>query len=169
MADLKDVLQAALGGAYTIERELGGGGMSRVFVATEKALGRHVVLKVLPGEMAGHLSIERFNREIGLAAQLQHAHIVPLLSAGQADGIPYFSMPFVRGDSLRARLAQEGALRAPVALAKGMDRIDLRVVVSQSLHKLLMRQLAKVLLLGELAEYRCRIALHVLRQREHAP
>src|SRR5689334_3056227 len=66
--------------------------------------------------MAGHFSIERFYREIALAAQLQHPHIVPLLTAGQVEGIPYFTMPFVRGDSLRARLSQQGALPIPDAI-----------------------------------------------------
>ena len=105
-----DNLSAALAGRYTIERELGGGGMSRVFLATELTLDREVVIKVLPAEMAGQVSLERFNREIGLAARLQHAHIVPLLSAGELDGLPYFTMPYVAGESLRARLTKGGEL-----------------------------------------------------------
>ncbi len=110
VTDLRARLQATLEGAYTIERELGGGGMSRVFVATEKALGRPVVVKVLPEEMSGQLSAERFKREISIAARLQHPHVVPLLTAGEVDGIPYFTMPFVDGESLRARLARSGEL-----------------------------------------------------------
>ena len=110
MTDLRDQLQAALGSAYTLERELGGGGMSRVFVAREMALGRLVVVKVLPPEMAAGVSTERFKREISVAARLQHPHIVPLLSAGEMDGIPYFTMPFVAGESLRVRLARRGEL-----------------------------------------------------------
>ncbi len=106
-------LQSALGTAYTIERELGGGGMSRVFVAHEPALGRTVVLKVLPRELAEGLSADRFTREVRLVARLQHPNIVPLLTAGTAGGLPYYTMPFVRGESLRHRLAQGGAL--PVA------------------------------------------------------
>lgn len=113
--DLRERLQASLIGAYTLERELGGGGMSRVFLAEETALGRKVVVKVLPPEMAESLSAERFKREILLAARLQHPHIVPLLSAGDASGLPWFSMPFVEGESLRARLLREGEL--PVAEA----------------------------------------------------
>src|SRR5262245_61652019 len=109
-SDLRDQLQRALGDAYTLERELGGGGMSRVFVATERALGRQVVVKILPGEMAGQVSVERFKREIALAAKLQHPHIVPLLTAGDAEGLPYFTMPLVEGESLRARLAKHGEL-----------------------------------------------------------
>ena len=106
-AELRDHLQAALGNAYVIERELGGGGMSRVFVATEAALGRRVVIKVLPPDTAAQVSIERFKREITVAAQLQQAHIVQLLSAGDAGGLPYYTMPFIDGESLRARLIRE--------------------------------------------------------------
>jgi len=112
--DLREQLQSSLGTAYTLERELGGGGMSRVFLAREEALGREVVIKVLPSDLAG-VSVDRFKREIMTAARLQHPHIVPLLSAGEVDGIPYFTMPFVQGDSLRARLRESGAL--PVAEA----------------------------------------------------
>ncbi len=115
MADLRDQLQATLGDSYRLEQELGGGGMSRVFVADEVALDRKVVIKVLPPEMAAALSIDRFKREIQFAARLQHPHIVPLLSAGETDGLPYFTMPFVRGETLRARLLAGGEL--PVAQA----------------------------------------------------
>jgi serine/threonine protein kinase/tetratricopeptide (TPR) repeat protein len=111
--DVRDQLQKTLGDAYTIERELGGGGMSRVFVATEASLGRRVVVKVVPGASGGSVSIDRFKREIQLAARLQHPHIVPLLTAGESDGLPYFTMPFVEGESLRVRLARGGEL--PVA------------------------------------------------------
>jgi len=104
MAELREQLQETLGDSYQLEQELGGGGMSRVFVAHEASLGRKVVVKVLPPEMAAAVSIDRFRREIQLAAQLQHPHIVPLLSAGETGGLPYFTMPFVKGESLRARL-----------------------------------------------------------------
>ena len=106
----RDQLQAALGDTYEIDRELGGGGMSRVFVATETALGRKVVIKVLPPEMTEGISVDRFKREIGLAARLQHPHIVPVHTAGEANGLPYFTMPFVDGHSLRERVAKGGAL-----------------------------------------------------------
>jgi Tol biopolymer transport system component len=105
---LRDQLQSTLGAAYSIERELGGGGMSRVFVAEEKALGRKVVVKIFPSDASGAVSIERFKREIQLAAQLQHPHIVPVLSAGETGGVPYYIMPFVRGESLRQHLTQSG-------------------------------------------------------------
>src|SRR6266702_702914 len=103
-------LQAALGAAYRIERELGGGGMSRVFVAEEVELGRRVVIKVLAPELAAGVSVDRFKREIQLAASLQHPHIVPLLAAGQAEELLYYTMPLIEGESLRAKLAREGAL-----------------------------------------------------------
>ncbi len=109
-AALREQLQQALGTAYVLEHELGGGGMSRVFVATEVALDRRVVVKVLPEEMVGQVSLERFKREIALAARLQHPHVVPLLTAGDAAGLPYFTMPLVEGESLRARLARQGEL-----------------------------------------------------------
>ena len=105
-AELSRQLQEALGQSYVLERELGGGGMSRVFLAEEAALGRRVVVKVLPPELAEGVSAERFTREVKLAARLQHPNIVPVLTAGDAVGLPYYTMPFVRGESLRARLAQ---------------------------------------------------------------
>ena len=110
--ELRDELQQTFGDSYTIERELGGGGMSRVFLAVEQSLGRPVVVKVLPSDMAGAVSIERFKREIRLAASLQQANIVPVLSAGDASGVPYYTMPFVKGESLRSRLVTQGALPA---------------------------------------------------------
>jgi serine/threonine-protein kinase len=108
--ELRDELQSTLSTSYTIERELAGGGMSRVFAATEIALARPVVIKVLPADMTGQVSIERFKREIMFAARLQHAHIVPLLSAGESGGLPYFTMPFIEGESLRVRIARHGEL-----------------------------------------------------------
>ncbi len=84
--------------------------MSRVFVAEESSLGRKVVVKVLPPELAAEVNVERFRREIQLAARLQHPHIVPLLSAAEEGGLLYYSMPFVDGESLRARLDREGEL-----------------------------------------------------------
>ena len=107
-SSLQEQLQRTLGDAYLLERELGGGGMSRVFVALERILDRRVVVKVLLPDLAAGVNVERFRREIQLAAQLQHPHIVPLLSAGEAEGLPYFIMPFVTGESLRARVTREG-------------------------------------------------------------
>jgi len=110
MGDLKARLQGALGDAYRIERELGGGGMSRVFLAHETALKRQVVVKVLPPEMAAGVNIERFRREVELAASLQHPHIVPLLSAAASGDLLYYTMPLVEGESLRTKLGREGEL-----------------------------------------------------------
>ncbi len=108
--DVREQLQRTLGTAYTLERELGGGGMSRVFVAEETALERQVVVKVLPPELTAGVNLDRFKREILLAAKLQHAHIVPVLTAGETNGLPYYTMPFVDGESLRARIARDGPL-----------------------------------------------------------
>ena len=113
--ELRDQLQANLSSAYTLGRELGGGGMSRVFTAEERALRRRVVVKVLSPDLAADVSLERFKREIQLTARLQHPHIVPILSAGEVDGLPYYTMPFVEGDSLRVRLMRTGAMSVPDA------------------------------------------------------
>ena len=115
MPSLLESLQATLGVAYVIERELGGGGMSRVFVATESALGRRVVIKVLPPEFTETVSADRFHHEIQVAAKLQHPHIVPLLTAGHSEGLLYYTMPLVEGETLRGRLTRVGEL--PVAEA----------------------------------------------------
>jgi len=101
----RERLQAELGTAYVLERELGGGGMSLVFLALDTALGRKVVVKVLPPDLAGGVNIDRLRREIALVAKLQHPHIVPVHAAGEIDGLPYYTMPYVEGQSLRARLA----------------------------------------------------------------
>src|SRR3984893_9042895 len=108
--DVREHLQAALGSAFTVERELTGGGMSRVFVATENALGRKVAIKVLPPDLASAVSAERFRREIQVVAQLQHPHIVPVHITGEAGGLLFYTMPFVEGETLRQRLLREGKL-----------------------------------------------------------
>src|SRR5438128_2653395 len=106
----RESLQSGLGTSYQIRQELGGGGMSATFIAEEVALGRSVVLKALTPELASGLNVERFEREIKLAARLQHTFIVPLLAAGVTDGHPWYTMPLVQGESLRARITREGAL-----------------------------------------------------------
>jgi serine/threonine-protein kinase len=103
---LREHLRAAFEGQYTIERELGGGGMSRVFVAEETALGRRIAIKVLDVGLSGAVDVERFRREVAVAARLQHPHIVPVLTAGEAGGMLYYTMPYIQGESLRARLAR---------------------------------------------------------------
>ena len=123
---LTSQLAAALGLGYTIERELEGGGMSRVFVAFEDSLQRRVAVKVLPEHLAASLSVDRFRREILLSAGLQHPHIVGVLSAGEAGGLPYFVMPFVEGESLAGRLADPSAppldIREIVSILKDVAR-----------------------------------------------
>jgi eukaryotic-like serine/threonine-protein kinase len=108
--DVRSQLQQTLGASYSIERELGGGGMSRVFLAEETALGRKVVVKVLPPDLAASVNVERFRREIQLAARLQHPHIVAVHAAGISEGLPYYTMPYIEGESLRARIARAGAM-----------------------------------------------------------
>ena len=117
MLDLRDGLQQKLGPAFTVERELTGGGMSRVFVALDSSLGRRVVVKVLPAELAASVSVDRFKREIMLAATLQHPHIVGVLTAGEIDGMPFFTMPFVEGESLRTRIERDGRLQVGRAVS----------------------------------------------------
>lgn len=106
MDNLRTTIEQALAGGYAFERELGGGGMSRTYLARELAFDRRVVVKVLAPELLAGLSVERFRREVMLAAQLQHPHVVPVLTAGEVDGIPWFTMPYVDGDSLRHRLGR---------------------------------------------------------------
>src|SRR5258705_8096839 len=110
MEELSGRLQAALGAAYGVERDLGAGGMSRVFRGEETRLARRVVVKVLPPELAAEISVDRFNREIQLSASLQHPHIVPLLAAGGEADVLYYTMPFVEGEALRTRLSRDGEL-----------------------------------------------------------
>src|SRR5438093_5549224 len=113
LSDLQPRLQAALGDTYRIEKELGGGGMSRLFLATEASLHRQVVIKLLPPEFTSEVSAARFKQEIEVAAHLQHTNILPVLTAGAKDDLLFYVMPFVSGESLRHRLTREGKL--PVA------------------------------------------------------
>lgn len=108
MDEFRSRLEQALGTSYTFERELGGGGMSRTYLVRETALDRQVVVKVLAPELLAGLSVERFRREVLLAARLQHPHVVPVLTTGDVDGIPWFTMPYVEGNSLRQRLDTQG-------------------------------------------------------------
>jgi eukaryotic-like serine/threonine-protein kinase len=122
--DLIPELQQALGDAYLVERELPGGGMSRVFLAEERSLARRVVVKVLPASMARGLSAASFQREIQLLAKLQHPHIVPVLASNAAGTLAYYTMPFVAGESLRARLAKQDQLPISEAIAIWRSVLD---------------------------------------------
>ena len=106
----EDHLKAALANRYVIERELGAGGMATVYLAEDLKHHRKVAVKVLRPELAAALGSERFLREIEIAANLQHPHIVPLYDSGEADGFLYYVMPYVEGESLRQRLDRDRRL-----------------------------------------------------------
>jgi len=110
MPDLPSPLENALGHRYEIQRELGSGGMATVYLARDTKHDRLVALKVLKPELATALGTDRFPREIRIAAQLQHPHILPLHDSGETEGFLYYVMPFVEGESLRARIRREGEL-----------------------------------------------------------
>ncbi len=105
-----DRLNAALQGRYTIQRELGSGGMATVYLAEDLKHRRRVAIKVLRPELAASIGTERFVREIEIAANLTHPHILPLHDSGEADGFLYYVMPYIEGESLRERIDREGKL-----------------------------------------------------------
>lgn len=109
-------LAAALGDRYALERELGRGGMATVYLARDRKHDRPVALKVLHAEIAESLGAARFEREIRLAARLQHPHILSVYDSGAAAGWLWFTMPFVEGETLRARLERDGPLPVDEAL-----------------------------------------------------
>ena len=110
MSTQLDRLRAALADRYAVEREIGAGGMATVYLAQDLKHDRQVAVKVLRPELAAALGPERFLREIRIAAQLQHPHILPLHDSGEADGFLYYVMPYVDGESLRERIDQHGEL-----------------------------------------------------------
>src|SRR5947207_9156132 len=124
---LREQLQACLGAAYTIERELGRGGMATVFLARAVKHHRHVALKVLDPQLAASLGTERFLAEIRGTANMQHPNVLPLFDSGEKNGLLFYVMPFVAGESLRAKLDREGrfpideALRIASAIASALD------------------------------------------------
>jgi serine/threonine-protein kinase len=124
MPDFAEHLQNALGSNYRLDSELTGGGMSRVFVATDRVLGRKVVVKVLPPELAAGVNRDRFRREIQVVAQLQHPHIVPLLSAGEQDDLLWYTMPFIDGESLRTALERKRRFTAREVMRILHDVVD---------------------------------------------
>ena len=114
---LRDTLQQSLAGRYTIERELGRGGMATVYLAQDIRHRRRVALKVLHAELSAVLGPERFLEEIEITASLQHPHILPLFDSGSADGQLYYVMPFVErtpADALR-RVTRREATARPAA------------------------------------------------------
>jgi TolB-like protein len=124
MSTISERLLSALGGSYTIEGELTGGGMALVFVGQDHDLDRKVVIKILPPELAASVSAERFRREIMTVARLQHPHIVAILKAGEVDGLPYFVMPYVDGESIDVKLRRTGTfgVRETLAIMKDAAR-----------------------------------------------
>jgi tetratricopeptide (TPR) repeat protein/tRNA A-37 threonylcarbamoyl transferase component Bud32 len=116
MADVIERLSAAFASQYTIERELGRGGMATVYLAHDFKHHRRVALKVLRPELTAALGADRFLREIEIAAQFAHPHILPVFDSGEAGGFLYYVMPYVAGESLRGRLVREGQLPIDVAV-----------------------------------------------------
>jgi tetratricopeptide (TPR) repeat protein/tRNA A-37 threonylcarbamoyl transferase component Bud32 len=116
LTDLQDRLSAALAGRYVLDRELGRGGMATVYLARDLKHDRKVALKVLHPELAATLGPERFEREVRTTARLQHPHILPVLDSGEAVGQLWYTMPYVRGESLRERLLREPQLSIEAAL-----------------------------------------------------
>jgi TolB-like protein len=110
MANIPERLAAALSGSYRIEREVGVGGMATVYLAHDLKHDRQVALKILRPELTAAMGTDRFPREIHIIAQMQHPHILPLYDSGAVDGFLYYVMPFVDGESLRAKLARSGPL-----------------------------------------------------------
>ena len=124
MTDVADRLAAALGDRYRIEREIGHGGMATVHLARDLRHGRTVAIKVLRPDLAQAVGGARFLREINIAAQLQSPHILPLLDSGEADGLLYYVMPYIEGDSLRGLLAKRGAMAPSEAMRLVRDVVD---------------------------------------------
>src|SRR5437879_13769399 len=118
MSGLLGRLQVALAERYSIERELGHGGMATVYLAEDLKHRRLVALKVLSPDLAASLGTDRFLREIDIAARLTHPHILPLHDSGEADGLLYYVMPYVEGESLPGRLVRERQLPLEDALHK---------------------------------------------------
>src|SRR5207248_735511 len=124
MSDIIDTLRARLAPSYDVEREIGAGGMARVFLAVEQHPHRRVAIKVLDPEVSTRLLRERFIREVDLSSKLSHPHIVPIFSAGEVDGLFYYVMPYVEGESLRHRLVRERKLPLAAALHITRDVAD---------------------------------------------
>ena len=124
MIALVDRLSGALSARYVLERELGRGGMATVFLAQDLKHGRQVAVKVLRPELATSIGPSRFLREIQVAARLTHPHILPLHDSGEAEGLLYYVMPYVEGESLRDRLDREHRLPLEQALSLGREVAD---------------------------------------------
>src|SRR2546421_4617771 len=124
MLDALEALRDSLAPHYDIERQIGAGGMARVFLAVEQPPRRRVAIKVLDPEISTRLLRERFIREVDLSSKLSHPHIVPIFAAGEAAGLFYYVMPYVEGESLRHRLLRERKLALEDALHITRDVAD---------------------------------------------
>jgi serine/threonine-protein kinase len=124
MASLLDELSSALPERYRVDRQIGQGGMATVFVAEDTRYGRKVAVKLLNPDLASTLGVDRFEREIQVLGKLNHPHILPVLDSGESNGLLYYVMPFVEGQSLRDRLNQEGQLPIEEAIAITCDVAD---------------------------------------------
>jgi serine/threonine-protein kinase len=121
---LSEKLAATLSDRYVLERELGRGGMATVYLVRDVQLDRQIALKVLHQDLAAGIGVERFQREIHTTASLQHPNILPVLDAGEAAGRLWYTMPYVEGESLRARLARTGRLPIDDALRIACEVAD---------------------------------------------
>ncbi|MCH8145214.1 MAG: serine/threonine protein kinase [Gemmatimonadetes bacterium] len=139
MTDQLSRLTTALAGRYAIEGEVGAGGMATVYLARHVKHERNVAVKVLRPELAAALGSERFVREIAIAAQLHHPHILPLFDSGEADGFLYYVMPYEEGQSLRDKLAAEGEL--PIAEAVSLLRDIVGALVHAHQHGVVHRDI----------------------------
>src|ERR1043166_2665867 len=132
-------LSAALSGRYAVEREIGAGGMATVFLARDLQHDRRVALKVLNPELGAVLGVERFLSEIRVTANLQHPNLLPLFDSGEAEGLLFYVMPYVEGESLRARLDREKqlpvdeAIRIAIAVASALDYAHRHGVIHRDL------------------------------------
>src|SRR4029077_7044109 len=130
---------AALAGRYEVEREIGAGGMATVYVARDVKHERRVALKVLNPELGAVLGVERFLSEIRVTANLQHPNLLPLFDSGEAEGLLFYVMPFIEGESLRAKLNREKqlpvdeAIRIAIAVASALDYAHRQGVIHRDL------------------------------------
>src|SRR6184192_834483 len=124
MLDTLESLRERLAPHYDVERQIGAGGMARVYLAVQQHPHRRVAIKVIDPELSNRLLRERFIREVDLSSKLSHPHIVPIFSAGEVDGLFYYVMPYVEGESLRHRLVRERKLQLAAALHITRDVAD---------------------------------------------
>jgi serine/threonine-protein kinase len=132
-----DTLAYALADHYRLDRQLGQGGMATVYLAHDRKHGREVAIKILRADVAESLARERFLREIQLAARLSHPHILPLYDSGEANGVLYFVMPVMKGQTLRERMAAdapisiEEAVRITTEVADALDYNSMAIAVAE--------------------------------------